>query len=305
MRLFDLHCDTLSVCFDKSETLRHNTCHLDLKRGSSYDAWVQIFAVWISDEIRGEEAFCRCCNILEFAHKQLLNNADLAMEITTKKSFEKALSDRRCGVIFAVENGAAVAGKTENIHVLKELGVKVITLTWNGENEWGNGCFSNKKTGLSSFGKQALAEMEKLSVLPDVSHLNESGFWDVLEHTKAPVLATHSASSAVKRHPRNLTDAQFAALCERGGLVGLTICADHLGEQSFERLEQHLYHFWELGGENVVSLGADLDGTAVRRDWNGVGYASLFGEYLSRKNYSERTLSRLFFENAYDFFKHT
>ena len=88
MRLFDLHCDTLSVCFDKGETLRHNTAHIDLVRGQQYDAWMQIFAVWVSDTVRGEKAFSLCCNTLDFAHKQLLNHADLVVAVNAPNSLE-------------------------------------------------------------------------------------------------------------------------------------------------------------------------------------------------------------------------
>lgn len=305
MRLFDLHCDTLYACYEKDLSLRRNTCHIDLTRGQQYGAWIQVFAVWIPDTLRGEEAFSRCRNTLAFGRRQLLNNADLALEIRTPADVDKAVNTHRCGALFAVEGGAALAGRLDNTERLGAMGVKMITLTWNGANELGYGCLSGVSKGLTEFGKQAVRRMERCGMLPDVSHLNEAGFWDVLEQTARPVLATHSVSAAVHAHPRNLTDAQFTALCKRGGLVGLNVCAEHLGRQSFDQMERHLYRYLELGGERTVALGLDLDGTDLRSDWNGIDVAGLFFDYLCRKNYHETVLSRLFFENGYDFLKRT
>ncbi len=304
MRLFDLHCDTLYECYRTKQTLWQNECHIDLKRGDTlYRPWVQVFAVWMPDEVRGEAAFAQCCDILCFGREQIAKHAEFVMLITDGKTLEKAVSEEKSGAILAVEGGSALAGRLDTLPRLKELGVKIITLTWNSSNELGHGVGSPDKSGLTAFGKTAVEQMETYGILPDVSHLNEAGFWDVMEYTNGAVLATHSVSASVWAHPRNLTDAQFTALCKRGGLIGLNLSADQLGEQSFDRLEAHLYHYWELGGAAYTALGLDLDGTAVHKKWEGIACASLFYEYLCRKNYEENLLFRLFFGNCYDFFK--
>lgn len=304
MRLFDLHCDTLYECYRKKQDLWQNDGHVDFQRGGAlYRPWVQVFAVWMPDELRGNAAFAQCCDILHFGRKQIAQRAQQVALITDGETLQQAVCEEKSGAILAVEGGSALAGRLDTLLRLKELGIKIITLTWNGSNELGHGVGSPDKSGLTAFGKTAVEQMETIGVLPDVSHLNEAGFWDVMEHTRGAVLATHSVSASVCAHPRNLTDDQFTALCQRGGLVGLNVCADQLGDQNFDRLEAHLYHYWELGGEAHTALGLDLDGTAVRKEWEGIACASLFYEYLCRKNYEESLLFRLFFGNCYDFFK--
>ena len=304
MRLFDLHCDTLYECYHKKRDLWQNDCHIDLCRGTAlYQPWVQVFAVWMPDTLRGEAAFTQCCDILRFGREQMAKNAAYITQITDGETLKQTVTAGKNGAILSVEGGSALAGRLDTLPVLQELGVKLITLTWNGGNELGNGVGSSDKSGLTPFGKEAVRAMEACGICPDVSHLNEAGFWDVLEQTSGAVLATHSVSAAVCAHPRNLTDRQFTALCQRGGLIGLNVCADQLGEQSFDRLEAHLYHYLSLGGERHVALGLDLDGTELRPDFRGIACASLFYEHLCRKNYEESLLLRLFFGNCYDFFK--
>lgn len=301
MRLFDLHADTLSVCYDKGMRLRRNTCHIDLERGNCYDRWIQVFAVWLPDTLKQPETAQKCWSILNFAEEELRRNNDLIQKVVHPADCEKV----RSGAIFSIENGGAVFGDLHKLLDAASHGVKLITLTWNGSNLWGNGCLSGIKNGLTPLGKEAVKQMPKYGIFPDVSHLNEAGFWDTVELAKGPVMATHSLSAAVHSHPRNLTDAQFDALRQSGGLVGLNLCAEHLGEQNFWRFERHLCHFWERGGERTVALGMDLDGTNLPEDWQGIAVAEKLWDYLCRKNYNETLLSRLFFENGYDFFKQT
>lgn len=301
MRLFDLHCDTLYECYQKGVGLDKNQLHIDLERGGEWDEWRQVFAVWMPDELRGEAAFAQCCAILDFAEEQAARFAD-RLTICRRTADLAASASGRCAALLAVEGGSALAGRLENVETLWEKGVNIITLTWNGSNELGHGCGSGEQDGLTNFGKDAVREMERLGVLPDVSHLNERGFWDVAEAVEKPFIASHSVSAAVHPHPRNLTDAQFEEICRRGGLVGLNLCGEQLGGQTFEQLERHLYHFWERGGERVLCFGCDMDGTELPPDWNGMAVMEQIYTYLTRKNYDETSLERLFFGNCSNFF---
>lgn len=303
MKLFDLHCDTLYECYTGDQYLLKNNLHIDLARGLQMEAWGQLFAVWMPDTIRGEAAFQQCKAILEFAHSQAAMYRDEMLLVNTPEDLDAAFSSHRCAAVLTVEGGSAIAGKPEHLADLKRLGVKLITLTWNGSNELGHGCGSGCKEGLTPVGKQAVREMERLGILADVSHLNEAGFWDVAELTEGPFVASHSVSAAIQAHPRNLTDRQFAVIRDRGGLVGLNFCEGQLGEQSFIQIERHLCHYWELGGEDTVAFGADLDGTGLPEDWGGIQVMERLYDYLCRKNYEEACLQKLFFGNSSDFIR--
>lgn len=302
MKLFDLHCDTLTECYRRQETLLENQGHVDLIRGGKLGTWAQLYAVWIPDKVRGEAAFEYCCAVLDFARAQEEQYADRLRIVSEPKALKETLDAGLCAGILTVEGGAALAGDLRHLDDLAARGVKLITLTWNGTNELGHGCLSGCPDGLTPFGKAAVKRMEERSILPDVSHLNEAGFWDVAETVSGPFLATHSVSAALCTSPRNLKDSQFDEIRRRGGLVGLNFCAGQLGEQSFETIERHLDHYLSLGGENTVAFGADLDGTDLPTDWGGIQVMERLYDYLCRKNYEASCLDKVFFSNCYDFF---
>lgn len=303
MRLFDLHCDTLYECFTQNRPLSQNDGHIDLARGARYRPYGQVFAVWVPNTLRGSQAWAFVCRVLAFARDEERRCGGRVRFMRKGESLDDSFAAAPCVGLLAVEGGAALAGKREHIRELANKGVKAITITWNGSNELGNGCLSPDRSGLTPFGREAVAAMNERGIVPDVSHLNEAGFWDVMETLPegAPVAATHSNAAAVCAHPRNLTDAQFRELARRGGVVGLTLCADFLGEGSFAAFERHLAHFLSLGGESSICVGGDLDGTALPPDWGGVAVMERIADYLCRKNYDSELLERLFFSNCYDF----
>lgn len=301
MRLFDLHCDTIYECYRKGFSLDINPLHTDLTRGGRYAPWGQVFAVWIPDTCRGEAAFDCCCDALHWLRAQVAALTDRVSLVGDTATWDAAANNGRCLAIPAVEGGAALAGKIENLAVLSVLGVRILTLTWNGSNELGHGCGSGCADGLTPFGKAAVREMERLGIVPDVSHLNDAGFWDVAAVTDHPFMASHSLSRAVHDHPRNLTDDQFREIVRRGGVVGLNFCGAHLGEQTFEAIYRHADHFLSLGGERAVALGGDLDGTDLPDDWGGVAVYGNLADYLAKKGWSQVLLERIFFENAANF----
>lgn len=302
MRLFDLHCDTLYECYRKNGSLLRNGGHLDLVRGRAFDPWVQGFALWIPDGVRGEAAWDLCRRMLDLARREeQRSEGEIRFLRKGERLDETVKTHPRIGFL-AVESGAALGGDLSRIPLLAQNGVKYITITWNGENEWGSGCLSPQKTGLTPFGKEAVRRCCGEGILPDVSHLNEAGFWDLAELIPGPFLATHSDSFAVTPHPRNLTDRQFEEIRRRGGLVGLNLAAALLGEQTPEGVERHLCRFWERGGERTVCLGMDLDGTPLPAGWDGPRAAEEIREHLLRKNYDTELIRGLFFGNCYNFF---
>ncbi len=306
VRLFDLHCDTLYECAVRARgDLCRNTGALDLTRGLALtDEWVQAFAVWTPDnDLHGAPAFRRCCRMLRWAHQQCRRYADRLDLVCNAKQLYTQTDRSACQMLLTVEGGHALGGDLRNIPELAKLQVKVITLTWNGENELGYGAVSGTREGLKPFGMEAVAAMEAHRIVVDVSHLNERGFWDVAEHATRPFIASHSVSAAVHPHPRNLTDAQFDAIRDRGGLAGISLCAAHLGGATPETVERHAEHFWARGGERTVAIGTDLDGTDLPPEWDGIAFLPRLYEHFLRKNYPESLLDRLFFGNSYDFFK--
>ncbi len=296
MELFDLHCDTVYECEAQGVSLKENALHLDMRRGSRYAPWLQVLAVWMPDTLRGEAAFARCMAVIDYAHREA--GEDLYLVQRAADLSRKAA----CLGLLAVEGGSALAGDIRKVAALAARGVRVLTLTWNGSNELGHGSLSGCADGLTPFGKQVVAACEANRITVDVSHLNEAGFWDVAEGATRPYIASHSGLSGVHPHPRNLTDAQLAQLCRCGGLVGINFCKEHLGEQSPDGIYRHLEYGLSRGGEKVLALGGDLDGTALPETFGGVAFYEALADYLAQKGYSQALIRRIFFQNALNFF---
>ena len=305
MRLFDLHCDTLSACYQRGESLCDNERHVDLRRGRRYSPWCQVFAAFIPDTLRGRAAFRYACRLLAFAREQERRFPQQLSFVTDRIGLHSTVRSGRCAGILAVEGGAALAGRIKNLVTLKALGARVMTLTWNGDNELAHGCLSQNREGLTEFGRQAVREMYRVGIVPNVSHLNEAGFWDVATLSELPFIASHSLSRAVHDHPRNLTDAQFKELRRRNGLVGICLCPDHLGASDFDAVYRHLSHYLALDGQTVVVCGGDLDGTTLPEEWHGIAVFEQLANYLVQNGVSETILDAIFFKNAFDFFSST
>lgn len=297
MKLFDLHCDTATECEKRGLSLRSNSLHWDFDRACSlFTSSVQIAAIYIPDPTPEEDAWNDVQRVLSFLRREDIPTVYTANDLLTRSH----------GILPAIENGKAIGRDLTRLSALASRGIVYITVTWNGSNALGNGCLSGDDAGLTAFGKEAVKEMHRVGILPDVSHLNPAGFWDVAELSSGhPLLASHSDSFAVCAHPRNLTDEQFSVIQKSGGLVGLNLCREHLGVHSFEQIERHLVHFWELDGCQTTALGMDLDGTELPCDWNGVEVAVRLYEYLLGKQYPETLIRALFFENSHAFFTKT
>ena len=274
-----------------------NTLHWDFSRASSVArSSYQIAAVYISDDTSEKDAWSYALRVFSFIRSQnipIIRSADDLRNIPH-------------GILLATENGKLIGNDLARLSHPSMQDVVYITLTWNGVNRIGNGALSGVKDGLTPFGRNVVSEMLQLGIQPDVSHLNERGFWDVTELFDGyPIMASHSNSYTVHQHPRNVTDRQFFAIRDSGGLIGLNLCDLHLGKHSFGQLERHVNHFWSLGGEENVALGMDLDGTPIPREWGGVEVAYRLYEYFLQEGYPQELIDKLFFENSYSFFMKT
>lgn len=299
MQVFDLHCDTLFKANEENSSVIDNNYHFSFEKAMKYNRYTQVMAVWIPDEYRDNKAFelvNKCYSLLESELKK-------TEKFKKIEDFSK-LSVGNYNVVLAVEGGSALYGKLENIPKLRKLGVRFMTLTWNGSNEIGDGILCKNPKGLTEFGKQAIPILEDNGIIVDVSHSSEPLFWDVAKLAKKPFVATHSNTRSICSNMRNLTDEQFKFICKIGGLVGLNFhryfVADS-GEADFDDLQRHLEYFLEMGGEDVVTLGSDFDGADMPNCITGLESMEDFYNFLLSKNYSENLLNKIFFKNAYDF----
>ena len=170
--------------------------------------------------------------------------------------------------MLSVEGCDLMGASAETLDHWENMGVRMAALTWNHPNALATPHCVNSTDGLTPFGRESVKRMIAKKIAVDVSHLNEQGFWDVLESGAVP-LASHSCARALCAHTRNLTDRQLRALFEAGGYVGVNFYPHFLSDRGTAGLEdiiRHLRHMIALGGEDHVGFGSDFDGIEVKPD---------------------------------------
>lgn len=313
MQFFDLHCDTITECYKNGAHLKQNNLHLDIERGSCFEKWVQCFAIWIPDSLRGDEAW----NYFERNFEFFLSESGNSDVLFCKSAEDLSGSESSCSALLSVEGGAVLTGEIEKLEVLYNYGVRLLTLTWNAENELGFGCQSGDGH-LKPFGKDVVREMEKQHMIVDVSHLNRTGFYDVLSVTDAPIVASHSTSATVLKNTRvdsedktfalnrALEDDQIRALSERKGLIGLNFCGSFLGDvgkDGFEAAIRHADHILNLGGEDILAIGSDYDGCTMAKELSGIENIPNLYDYFAKNGFGKTLSDKIFFDNAFQFTK--
>lgn len=305
MRYFDLHCDTISECYLQKQSLYSNNLHVSLERAMKFSSCTQCFAVWIPDQIRGKQALDFFRKVYEFFLHECAANQNTVMRCIRSSDFQQAERGIRLGAVLTVEGGAVLAGELANVQYLASCGVRMLTLTWNGICELGDGAMTQHPKGLTAFGKCVIPELESHDIVVDISHASQSLFYDVAEIAKKPIVASHSNAKAICNHPRNLTDEQFLIIKKSGGLVGLNFHPPFLketGTATIDDIIRHAEHFLGLNGQNVLAIGSDFDGADLPEGMTGMGETGkIFNRFL-QLGYSEDLLERIFYKNAYKFF---
>ncbi len=297
---FDAHCDTIFRSdYCKTPLLVKNPeGHLDLERlERSFSPRAQFFALFDLPETEQEESVRRQYQLFQ---DTLEEHPDRLLHCRTGQEARQAFAQGKTAAFLSVEGAELLGCSLEGLKRAYDLGVRSINLTWNQDNALAGAVSDEEGVGLSPLGKSFVEKMQELGILVDVSHLSDAAFWDVMELAKKPIIASHSNARAICSHPRNLSDAQFLALVETGGVAGLNLYVHFLGENpDFDTIYAHLSHFWNLGGEDHVCLGGDWDGcdTLAKGFEAGVSGLSELYDYLQRKHCSQTLLDKLYFKN--------
>jgi len=277
----DTHCDTLMKIANSWDpqyrrlfniegpidiSKENPDMHIDIPRMKKGGMNLQFFAVYIEPRFKPSGALMRTLQGFDAFEQMLANNPEM-MKVTSYEDAIKAKKDNRIAGLLAIEGGEALEGSLSVLRMLYNLGLRSIGLTWNQRNRIAEGvgdCVSGG--GLTKFGRELIAEMNKLGVIVDVSHLSPAGYWDVIEFSEKPIIASHSNARAVCDHPRNLYDDQIKALAENGGVMGMNFCVPFVkdaDEVTIEDMLDHVDHIVNLVGVDHVGLGSDFDGISA------------------------------------------
>jgi membrane dipeptidase len=300
-RVVDLHVDTLlDLAAGKRDLDGYaNLGHVDLPRLRAGGVDVQVFAAFIHPR-EGGHGSQRADELLSAFGKTLASHHGEMAPVSRWAELEAALEAGKIAAVLSVENGGdAVEGVPERVDVLYERGVRMMSLTWNNANPAGDGVLEAKHGGLTPVGRELLARMQDLGMIVDVSHLSEATFWDVLEATRGPLVASHSDAFAVHRHARNLSDKQLRALGDRQGVVGINFYPTFLGGATLERIVAHVEHMVEVMGIDGVALGSDFDGiTQVPEGLEDVSRLPNLTAALLDRGYAGGDVAKILGDNA-------
>ena len=221
------------------------------------------------------------------------------MQVRSGTGLKHAAETHRIAALLSVEGAELLDCSPAQLDWAREQGVVMINLTWNHANALSGSNLEQPQRGLSPQGRDFVRRAQALGILIDVSHLSDPGFWDLMDLTEQPVVASHSDARALCAHPRNLTDEMFRALREHGGFVGLNFYRLFLGRDgSLDAVFAHLEHFLELGGEKTLGFGGDWDGCDALPDGiRGIQDMDRIYDKMLQRNYSSELIEDLFYRN--------
>lgn len=304
--VFDLHCDTALALLGESMRqcgdLRANNLHIDLNRAGELPGYAQCFACFTSPEqqlpagISVEQVFeHEMITVL----REIEKNSDVIRLAYCAEDVEKNRSAGYMSAILTIEGPAGFGYDAGLLPDLYKVGFRISTLGWNEDNP----LTGSHKTGggLTSLGCEYVKEAQRLGMLIDVSHISDKSFWDIMDITDAPIIASHSNSRNVCNVSRNLTDEMFCKICSTGGVAGINLYADFLGQTpTLDTVCDHIFHWLDLdpSGKHVC-LGGDLDGCGrLPAGFSGVQDYPMLAEQLCKRGLDQNTVYDIFWNNA-------
>ena len=295
MRICDAHADTLYNLV----TVPGKASDLTMERLKKGGVSLQTLAMYVGPKAPLEEV------------EALFDRMLAAFEDLKRQGWAQAFDpdeavDGETRFMLSIEGCEVFARGLDVIQRYRDLGVRMAAVTWNHENALGTPHCVNATDGLKPYGLEAVKEMQRLKIAVDVSHLNEAGFYDILNKTDVPPMASHSCCRAIRDHSRNLTDRQLRDLFEAGGFVGLNFYPSFLGTGpcTLDTLVDHYDHLLRMGGEGKIGFGSDFDGIETKPEGldNPEDFPNLL-DALRRRGYSEKNIESIAGEGLIDYFK--
>ena len=222
----------------------------------------QVFSMWIEPEYKPERCVKRTIQMVEAFHSELDANSDKISLATTAEDITRAKEEGRVVAMLSVESGGdAIEGDLSVLSVLYRLGLRMFGLTYNRRNMLADGNAENRTGGgLTELGVQVVEECNRMGILVDISHIGDRGFYDVLDVSKDPIIASHHGLRALRDTPRYMTDDQVKALVEKGGVIGIMYGLGPRVEACLESVVDQIDHVVKIAGVDYVGLGSDWDG---------------------------------------------
>ncbi|MCI9446653.1 MAG: membrane dipeptidase [Lachnospiraceae bacterium] len=345
MKIIDMHCDTISRIYrereqDKEANLRENMFQADLMKMKSADYLMQNFALFI-DLSETQNPYETFHGQLAVFREEIQKNSDLILPVT---DFTDILANEKQGkmsALLTLEEGEVCGGSPDRLSEIYDLGVRMMTFTWNYPNTLGfpaepapltglkndrvprpaalphpnpdNGSVSLRpQKGLTSMGIEFLSEMERLGIIADVSHLSDEGIQDVCRFATRPFCASHSNAQSLCGRGRNLTDTLIQNIAEKGGVIGVNYYGPFLSDTPDEKgiffsrakdIVRHICHISNIGGIYCIGLGSDFDGIDDNLELENCSQMELLEHELRKCGFHTSEIEQIFYKNVLNFYR--
>ena len=271
--------------------------HADIEKMLKGGVALQVFAVWVPAEHpqRMDCGLSQIKYLFNFLndsgdHIQLCTNADDIVSGTPIKA------------ILAIESGESLDCRVDTIRQAYDMGARIMSLTWNGENRFASGCCADG--GVKPAGKEAIQALNRLRMALDLSHINEQGFWEAVQLYDNAPCATHSCVYDMVPCPRNLKNNQIDYLISHHGFIGVNFYTEFLKGRyaDIDDIIDHIEYILSRGGENTVGLGSDFCG--IQYTPNGLDSVADFQkipEALAKRGYDEKLVLKICYGNFVEY----
>ena len=303
----------------KGDQLRTHTDLSRLKAGGVDAQFFSIFAHPRYEKAPGGTKG-RAFQMIDALEEQIRRHGDDLELAVSAEDVRRVSRGDKISVLMGLEGGHAIEDDLVNLQQFRDRGVRYMTLTWNNTNGWADSSGDESRHGgLTEFGREVIGEMNRLGMVVDVSHASDETFWDALEATSAPLMATHSSARALVDNPRNLSDEMLEAVAQNGGVVMVNFGGTFIDPRKASKwriirdvilhwgpspvpldlLLDHIDHVVRVAGIDHVGLGSDFDGTLLLPEGaNDVsGFPNITAGLLER-GYSQTDIQKILGENA-------
>ena len=289
--------------------------HVDLPRAKEGGLDAAFFSIYMPGTITGPEAVKRSLILIDHVRSLAEKHPNEIVLATTAAEVRAAHQAGKFAALMGMEGGHMIDDSLAVLRDYQRLGVRYLTLSHSVNTNWSDSSGDTPKhNGLTDFGKDVVRELNRLGMLVDISHVSDKTFWDALETSKAPLVASHSSLRSISGHPRNMTDDMIRALGGKGGVIMINYSRSFLSDElyqaglnnvpmaqrptvSWEKIVEHIDHAAKLVGATHVGLGSDFDGTTVPDGMDDVSMLPKITAALLDKGYSEQDVKNILGEN--------
>ena len=327
--VLDTHIDTPLQMKDPNWVFgrENDSGHVDLprlKRGGLDGAF---FSIYMPGTVTGPKAVSDSLKTIASVHRLVEQYGDSLALCTSASDVRRAQRLGKFAVLIGMEGGHMIHNSLPILRMYARLGIRYLTLTHNVNTDWADSVADSRVYGgLNELGVSVVKELNRLGVLVDVSHISDETFWDVLEVSEAPLIASHSSCRDLSNHPRNMNDEMIRALAEQGGVIQITFVDQFLdvehhaareasiqeassdGEAEtgrepippviWERIVDHIDHAVQVAGVDHVGLGSDFDGADMPRGMEDVSFLPKITQELLKRGYDENQIRLILGENT-------